>query len=86
MIGKIKIVCFDEEEETLAGVADGSIFGTVVQQPFEFGRLAIIDMARYLRGDKSVFPPNKVMVVPTKIIKKDNVDAFHKQLKELLGK
>jgi hypothetical protein len=24
--------------------------------------------------------------VPTKIIKKDNVDAFHKQLKELLGK
>jgi ribose transport system substrate-binding protein len=86
LVGKVKIVCFDEEEETLAGVADGAIYGTIVQQPFEFGRLAITDMARYLRGDKSVFPPNKVMVVPTKIIKKDNVEAFHKQLKELLAK
>jgi len=86
LVSKVKIVCFDEEEETLAGVAEGAIHATVVQQPFEFGRLAIADMARYLRGDKSVFPPSKVLIVPTKIIKKDNVDAFHKQLKELLGK
>src|ERR1041385_1040743 len=34
--GQVKIVCFDEEDETLAGVASGLIHGTVVQQPYEF--------------------------------------------------
>jgi ribose transport system substrate-binding protein len=86
LVGKVKIVCFDEEEETLAGVESGAIYATVVQQPFEFGHLAIIDMAHYLRGDKSVFPENKRAIVPTKIIKQDNVGAFHQQLTQLLGK
>jgi ribose transport system substrate-binding protein len=40
-IGKVKIVCFDEEDQTLAGVAAGEIYGTVVQQPYEFGKQAI---------------------------------------------
>jgi len=31
--GKVKIVCFDEEEDTLAGVKSGDIAATVVQQP-----------------------------------------------------
>src|SRR5262245_3175017 len=31
--GKVKIVCFDENDETLDGVAAGDIHGTVVQQP-----------------------------------------------------
>ncbi len=84
--GKVKIVCFDEEEETLAGVESGAIHATIVQQPYEFGRLAILDMAKYLRGDKSVFPPDKRIVVPTRIIKQDNVKEFHQQLKQMLGK
>ena len=29
-VGAVKIVCFDEQDETLAGVAAGSIYGTVV--------------------------------------------------------
>src|SRR6266478_5861486 len=43
--GKVKIVCFDEDTETLNGVAQGLIYGTVVQQPFEFGKQAILRMA-----------------------------------------
>src|SRR5580692_10746107 len=31
--GQVKIVCFDEDSQTLSGVAAGDIFGTVVQQP-----------------------------------------------------
>src|SRR5688572_17903777 len=31
------IVAFDEEEETLKAVEDGTIFATIVQKPFEFG-------------------------------------------------
>ena len=50
LIGKVKIVCFDENAETLEGVAAGDIYGTVVQQPYEFGKQAITRMAQYLNG------------------------------------
>lgn len=85
-IGQIKIICFDEEDETLAGVKDGSIFATVVQQPFEFGYQSVKVMAQILGGDKSAIPANKQINVPTKIIKKDTVEEFEKNLKQLRGK
>jgi ribose transport system substrate-binding protein len=84
--GKIKIVCFDEEDETLAGVKDGTIAATVVQQPYEFGRQAITVMAKYLRGDKSVIPANKMIIVPTLGIEKSNVEEFSENLKKLRGR
>jgi ribose transport system substrate-binding protein len=43
--GAVKIICFDEETDTLAGVADGSIYGTIVQQPYEFGRQIVPTLA-----------------------------------------
>ncbi len=63
--GQVKIIAFDEEDETLAGVKDGSIYGTVVQQPYEFGYQAIKLMAAALAGDRSGIPANKQMFVPT---------------------
>jgi ribose transport system substrate-binding protein len=85
-IGTIKIVCFDEAEDTLGGIKDGSISATVVQQPFEFGYEACKMMAQVIRGDKSVIPANKIKYVPTKVITKDSVDAFWADLKKLTGK
>ncbi len=85
-VGKIKIVCFDEEKDTLDGVKDGSIAATVVQQPFEFGYQAVIDMHKYLQGDKSGVPANKQKIIPTKVIHTADVDAFATKLKELRGK
>jgi ribose transport system substrate-binding protein len=84
--GQVKIVCFDEEEETLSGVADGTIYGTVVQQPFEFGKQSVIRMAKYLRGDKSVFPADGKLIIPTLSLKKESVAAFQAKLNGLLGK
>lgn len=83
-IGAVKIVCFDEEEETLAGVASGAIYGTVVQQPFEFGRQSIIKMAKYLGGDKEALAGG-TQIVPTLSIKKENVAEFAANLKKLTG-
>ncbi len=82
--GKVKIVCFDEEADVLDGVADGTVYGTVVQQPFEFGRQAITRMAQYLRGDKQALAGGR-LIVPTLSVTKDNVAEFQAQLKELLG-
>jgi ribose transport system substrate-binding protein len=85
-VGKVKIVCFDEEDETLAGVKSGAIQATVVQQPFEFGYQSITLMAKVLGGDQSAIPPGKQIFVPTLIIKKDNVDEFISKTNKLRGR
>jgi ribose transport system substrate-binding protein len=36
-LGQIKIIAFDEDPVTLGGVKDGTIVGTVVQQPYQWG-------------------------------------------------
>ncbi len=84
--GQVKIVCFDEEDETLAGVKEGTIFATVVQQPYEFGYQSVKLMAQILGGDKSAIPANKQINVPTLVIKKDSVEDFQKKINELRGR
>jgi ribose transport system substrate-binding protein len=44
------------------------------------------NMAKYLEGNKSWVPANGLMIVPTKIIDKSNVDAFWAELKKRQGK
>ena len=83
---QVKIICFDEEDETLAGVKDGSIFATVVQQPYEFGYQAIKLMDQYLKGDKAAIPANKQVFVPTLVIKQAEVDAFTQKINQLRGR
>ena len=81
--GQIKIVCFDSDDETIAGIKSGDIYGTIVQQPFEFGRLSMLNMAKYLNGDKSFIPDSKQIFIPTLAIKKDTVDQFDADQKKL---
>jgi ribose transport system substrate-binding protein len=83
--GDVKIVCFDEEEETLQGVKDGHIFGTVVQRPFEFGYESVKLLAALGRGDQSGVPAEKQVVIPTLSVTQANVDAFWSELKSMVG-
>jgi len=83
--GSVKIVGFDEDQQTLKGVAEGVIDGTVVQQPYEFGYQSMINMAKIIEGDNSVIPENKLQIVPTQIIDKSNVKEFGENLKKVLA-
>ena len=85
-LGKIKIIAFDEDPITLGGVKEGTIVGTVVQQPYQWGYEGMKMMAKFLEGDKSFIPENKLIIVPTKIIDQSNVDAFWAELKKQQGK
>ncbi|HXM35786.1 MAG TPA: sugar-binding protein [Pyrinomonadaceae bacterium] len=85
-VGQVKIVAFDEEDETLAGIKGGAIYATVVQQPFEFGYQAIKMMYQVLSGDKSVIPANKQVIVPTLVIKKEGVEEFQRKINQLRGR
>lgn len=81
--GKIQIVCFDEEPDTLAAIKDGTIRSTIVQQPYEFGYQSMMMLAKYVGGDKSVVPADHKVIVPTKVIEKATVEDFETKLKEL---
>jgi len=85
-LGKIKIIGFDEDPITLGGVKEGSIVGTVVQQPFEWGYQGMKLMAAYLEGNKAGIPKDGIIIVPGKVIDKSNVDAFTANLKQMMGK
>ena len=84
-LATIKIVCFDDDRKTLEGIKAGDIFGTVAQQPFEYGYQAIQTAAKILRGDRSVIPSSKKIFIPTVVIQRENVDDYGKKLNQLLG-
>jgi ribose transport system substrate-binding protein len=83
-VGKVQIVCFDEDQATLDGVKSGAIVATVVQQPFEFGRQSMELMAKTIRGEKGLIPDSKKIYIPTLAITKENVDDFSTKLHQIL--
>jgi len=85
-VGKVKIIAFDEEDETLNGIRAGAIYATVVQQPSEFGYQSMKLIARIIDGDRSGIPASKQIFVPTLAIKKEQVDDFAKKINQLRGR
>ena len=85
-VDKVKIIAFDEEDATLNGIKDGSIYATVVQQPFEFGYQSMAMMAKILNGDRSGIPAGKQIFVPTLAVKRADVDEFIKKINTLRGR
>jgi ribose transport system substrate-binding protein len=83
---KVKVIGFDEDPLTLRGITDGIVTATVVQQPYEFGYQSIKLLARYIEGDRSFIPENKLLIIPTKVIDKSNVAEFQQQLRAMLRK
>jgi ribose transport system substrate-binding protein len=86
-VGKVKIVGFDEQDVTLDGIREGSIVGTVVQQPYQFGFQSVKIMAKLAKDPGSFKAPSGGIIdVAHKVIKKNNVDEFQAELKKTLGK
>jgi ribose transport system substrate-binding protein len=84
-LGEIAIIGFDEDPITLGGVREGTIVGTVVQNPYEWGYQGMKLMADYLNGDKSGIPDDELIIVPGQVIDQSNVDAFEAELVERIN-
>ena len=81
-LGQVTIIGFDEDPITLGGVKEGTIIGTVVQQPYEWGYQGMKTWPSISRATSPCIPADKLIIIPTKIIDKSNVDAFWAELKE----
>jgi len=87
-LGQVKIVAFDEAPDTLQGVIDGTVAGTIVQNPYLYGK----DSVRVLKGlhegqglDELGFDAEGFLDIPARTIRADNVEAFWAELKTNLG-
>lgn len=85
-LNKVAIIGFDEEDQTLQGIRDGHIYGTVVQQPYGFTRDAVRRMVLSIRGDSSQIPADKKAIFPTQKIQKDQVDKYWEELRAMRGR
>jgi len=80
-VGKVKVIAFDEDDATLQGIKDGTVHGTVVQNPYMYGYKSIEVLTALKAGQKNVIPENKFIDIPAQQIRKDNVDEFWADLK-----
>jgi ribose transport system substrate-binding protein len=85
-VGKVKIVAFDQEDGTIAGIKSGAVYGTVVQQPYKFGFQSVKLLAQLAKGDKSGIPASKMIIIPTQAIMQNNLTAYMAEQNKLLGK
>lgn len=84
-LNKIKVIGFDESKDTLQGIKDGTVTGTIVQNPYEYGFQSVKVLTSILNGDDSVIPDSKFIDIPAKTITKENVDEFWDELKSMTG-
>lgn len=85
-LSQVHIVAFDENEETLQGIKDGHIVGTIVQDPYNFGYQSMRILAATIRKQDPKLPEDRILYIPHRVINRDNVEEFHKQLRELKEK
>ncbi len=50
-VGKVKVVAFDENSRTLQGIKDGSVVGTIAQDPYMYGYKSMEYLAGLHKGD-----------------------------------
>jgi ribose transport system substrate-binding protein len=82
----VQAVVFDEEEETLRAIEQGTIAGTVVQKPFQFGYLAsqwMHELATAPEATMARLPAGGVVDTGVEVINKSNVAEFKQKLAEM---
>jgi ribose transport system substrate-binding protein len=85
-LGEVVVVGFDEDDETLQGIKDGSVVGTIVQNPYEYGRMSVEILAKLARGGDAGVPEGGMVAIPARTIRADDVDAFWADLRVKTGK
>jgi ribose transport system substrate-binding protein len=79
-LGQVKVVGFDNHPDTLAGIENGNVFATIVQDQFGCGFHTVRILAEAARGDRSSLPMFRRRTLPVEIITKENLYAAYQQL------
>lgn len=74
--GEVHVVGFDEHPDTLQGIEDGLVHGTIVQQPYAFGFRSVEFLSAIARGGSVDLPETNRIYIPYREIREDNVQQF----------
>ena len=75
-VGKVKVVSFDEHAETLAGIREGTVFGTIVQNPYGFGYRSVEWLTSIAKGQEIDVPDTGLLFIPHQTITSENLQGF----------
>lgn len=77
-LGKIKLVTFDAEDETLDGVEQGYIYATIAQDPYKYGFEAVNTLVKLCAGEGTDLPivGRGATYVGVEALKQDNLQSF----------
>jgi ribose transport system substrate-binding protein len=85
--GEIQVIGFDEADETLAGIEAGTVAGTVVQDPYQYGYRSIeILFALTAPGVPFTLGPSDFVHIPARAIRRAEVVEFRADIAKKLGK
>jgi ribose transport system substrate-binding protein len=82
-LGKVKLVTFDDADETLQGIEDGHIFATLAQDPYRYGYEAVTTLATLCSGDETSLPivGRGSTYLSAEPIRRENLDDFRAKLR-----
>lgn len=86
-LGEIEVVAFDEDRATLRGIQEGTVAGTVVQDPYRYGLESVRVLAALHRGEdlEPLGVEDGFLDIPARVIGPDEVDEFWAELERNLG-
>jgi ribose transport system substrate-binding protein len=80
-LGKVQLAAFDEGADVIAAIKEGTVLGTVVQDPYGYGFESVRMLKALDQGDLSAIPANGMKPIPARVIRKAEAEAFWKDLK-----
>jgi ribose transport system substrate-binding protein len=72
-LGKVQVVGFDTYDATLAGIDDGSVAATIMQDPFNIGYESVRVLADAARGERHALPLFQQFYLACDAVKKENL-------------
>ena len=72
-LGTTKVVGFDVDERTLAGIEAGEIHATLMQDQYGLGYHAVRILAAEAHGNRGELPAYQVHTLPCRLVTKENL-------------
>jgi ABC-type sugar transport system substrate-binding protein len=82
--GQIRVVAFDEHDETLQAIMDGEMYGTVVQNPYMYGFESVRLLTELAEGNRDRIPEDGFIDFPARQIRLADAELFWKDKNEKL--
>jgi len=79
-LGKIQVIGFDFNEETLAGIENGNVYASIMQDPYTIGFETVRILADLARGNRSRLPMFQTWHLACDPVTKANVAAVRQKL------